>query len=178
MKQLLFILALSVICIPLIGQRSEAYILTSSSENNARSNNDHWVVNQVNGKSNNGKLVVDLAKDTEWDIIIYAAGSDKPISRTMLQTAFSLAPGLYDIEVNKIRVEGIPVEKGNVTRIKAGTLTVTRKTLWTLYDAEKKYALINSISPEKRGLPAGKYIITINGEDREVIIKDGEVTVI
>ena len=135
---------------------------------------EKWVINQVNAKSDNGELFVNLPKDTEWDIAIYAAGSSKILSNTMLQTSFTLPPGSYDLEINHIWIKGVPVEKGNNTRLKTGMLHIANKTPWTLYDESKQTVLINSSSAETRGLPVGKYKLTIMGQDHDIEIKDGE----
>jgi len=135
---------------------------------------EKWIINKVNEKSDNGKLFIDLPKETEWDITIYAAGSSKVLSNTMLQKEFTLSPGSYDLEINHIKIAGVPVEKGNNTRLKAGMLHIPNKTPWTLYDEAKQKVLINSSSTEIRGLPIGKYKLTIKEEDHDIEIKDGK----
>lgn len=135
---------------------------------------DKWVINKVNEKSDNGKLFVTLPEGTEWDITIYTAGSSKVLSNTMLQKEFTLSPGSYDLEINHIRIKGVPVEKGNNTRLKAGVLHIPNKTPWTLYDEAKQKVLINRSSTEARGLPVGKYKLTIKGQDHDIEIKDGK----
>jgi hypothetical protein len=135
---------------------------------------EKWVINKVNEKSDNGKLFIDLPKETEWDITIFAAGSSKVLSNTMLQKEFTLSPGNYDLEIDHIKITGVPVEKGNNTRLKAGVLHIPNKTPWTLYDEAKQKVLINSSSTEARGLPIGKYKLTIKEEDHDIEIKDGK----
>jgi hypothetical protein len=135
---------------------------------------DKWVINKVNAKSGTGKLFVTLPKGSEWDITIYSAGSSKVLSNTMLQQDFVLLPGSYDLEINHISVKGVPVEKGNNTRLKTGVLHITNPTSWTLYDEAKEKVLINSTSAQKRGVPIGKYKLTIMGQDQDIEIKDGE----
>ena len=155
-----------------------AMYVACNNQNEATTSNENttekWVINKVNEKSDNGKLFVDLPKDTEWDITIYAAGSSKVLSNTMLQKEFTLSPGSYDLEINHIKITGVPVEKGNNTRLKAGMLQIPNKTLWTLYDEAKQTVLINRTSAETRGIPVGKYKLTINGKDHDIEIKDGE----
>ena len=124
---------------------------------------EKWVVKKLNAKSGTGKLYVSLPKGTEWDMTIYASGSSKVLSNTMLQTSFALLPGIYDLEINHIKITGVPVEKGNETRLKTGVLNINNSTSWTLYDASKQKVLLNSVSAGKRGLPIGKYKLTIMG---------------
>ncbi len=45
---------------------------------------------------------------------------------------------------------------------------------WTLYDEAKQKVLINSSPTETRGLPIGKYKLSIMGQDTDIEIKDGE----
>lgn len=135
---------------------------------------EKWVINKVNATTSTGNLLIDLPKDTKWDITIYTAGSSKVLSNTMLQTNFALPPGLYDLEINHIWIKGVPVETGNDTRLKAGVLHIRDKTPWTLYDEAKQQVLINSSSEEERGLPIGKYKLTIKGQDHDIEIKDGK----
>lgn len=135
---------------------------------------DKWVIDNANEKGDNGKLFVDLPKDTKWDMTIYAADSSKVLSNTMLQTGFVLPPGLYDLEINHILIKGVPVEKGNNTRLKTGVLHIRNKTPWTLYDEAKQKVLVNGSSAETRGLPIGKYKLTIKEQDHDIEIKDGK----
>ena len=135
---------------------------------------EKWVINKVNAATDNGKLYVTLPKDTKWDMTIYTAGSDKVLSNTMLQTSFDLQPGLYDLEINHIWIKAVPVEKGNNTRLKTGVLRIRDKTPWTLYDEAKQTVLVNGSASETRGVPIGKYKLTIKGEDHDIGIMDGK----
>jgi hypothetical protein len=67
---------------------------------------------------------------------------------------------------------GVPVEKGNSTRIKAGVLHITSPDAWTLYDETKQKVLINTYSAQTRGLPVGIYKLTIVGKDQDIEILD------
>ncbi len=139
-------------------------------------NSDKWEIIKENTKSSTGKLFVTLPKGTEWDMTIYAAGTTKVLSSTSLKTSFTLQPGTYDLEINKIRITGVPVEKGNNTRLKAGVLHMTTIDSWTLYDEPKKIVLINSLSPQERGLPIGNYKLTLLGQVQDIEIKDEGTT--
>lgn len=150
--------------------------IACKNKNEATTDNpaEKWVINKVNANTDNGKLIVTLPKETEWDMTIYGAGSSKVLSNTMLQTSFALSPGLYDLEINHIWIKGVPIEKGNDTRLKTGVLHVPNKTAWTLYDETKQNVLINSSSTQKRGLPIGKYKLSLKGQDHDIEIKDGK----
>ena len=141
---------------------------------NEKISSENWLINKVNKKSSTGKLYVTLPKGAAWDMTIYVAGSKKVLYNTMLKTSFNLLPGAYDLEINHIKITGVPVEKGNETRLKTGVLYIANATSWTLYDETKKTVLINSLAAETRGLPIGKYKLTIMGQDRDIEIKDGE----
>jgi hypothetical protein len=153
-------------------------ILVSCGNKNETPANDNttekWVISKENGAGENGTLLIDLPKETEWDITIYPADTTKVLSNTMLQKVFSLSPGKYDLEINHIWIKGVPVEKGNVTRLKTGILSIKKMTTWTLYDEAKQIVLINSTAAVSRGLPIGKYKLTINEKDHDIEIKDGE----
>jgi hypothetical protein len=135
-------------------------------------NSENWETIKGNGKSSTGKLFVTLPKGTEWDMTIYAAGTTKVLSNTSLKTSLILPPGKYDLEINHIWIKGVPVEKGNSTRIKAGVLKITASDAWTLYDKTKETVLINTYSAQNRGLPIGKYVLRTNGSDEFIEIKD------
>lgn len=138
----------------------------------AQNETEKWEIIKVNAKGSTGKLFVTLPKGTEWDVTIYAAGSDKVLSFTRFQQIFVLLPGSYDLEINHIKITGVPVEKGNNTRLKAGVLHITNSDSWWLYDETKQQVLLGGSSPQTRGLPVGKYILTIMGQDQDVEIKD------
>ena len=165
MKQIILSLLTYSICLSAFTQ-----IDTSKKINPGYS--DKWEIIKGNIKSSTGKLFVTLPKGTEWDMTIYAAGTTKVLSNTSLKTSFTLQPGTYDLQINKIRIKGVPVEKGNNTRLKAGVLHITTPDSWTLYDETKQTVLINSLSPQERGLPIGKYKLTILGQVQDIEIKD------
>lgn len=135
---------------------------------------EKWIIKKVNANTENGNLYVTLPKDTKWDLTIYTTGSDKVLSNTMLQTSFPLPPGLYDLEINHIWIKGVPIEKGNDTRLKTGILRIKDKTPWTLYDETKQKVLVNGSSSETRGVPIGKYKLTIKDQDHDIEIRDGK----
>ncbi len=169
MKKFFLLLLVPILLLGVFGCNNKKEV-TAENENT----NEKWVINKVNANTSTGKLLVDLPEETEWDITIYNAGSDQVLSNTMLKTSFELPPALYDLEINHIRIKGVPVEKGNETRLKTGVLHIPNKTSWTLYDEAKQTVLINSSSTQKRGLPIGKYTLTIKGENHAITITDGK----
>jgi len=152
---------------------SFGYPIESGSGNSGETAAEKWVVNKQNKKLSTGRLFVTLPREASWDMTIYNSGSNKVLSNTMLKTSFNLLPGKYDLEINKIRITGVPVEKGNETRLKAGVLRIASGS-WTLYDESKQKVLINSMDGQTRGLPAGKYKLTLMGQDIDIEIKDGQ----
>ena len=136
---------------------------------------EKWVITRVYAKSITGKLFFDLPNNALRDLKIYAAGSDKVIASSKLKTTFDLTPGRYDLETDHIWIKGVPVEKGNNTRIKAGVLQVTAFGSWKLYDESKETVLINTSNPQSRGLPVGKYKLTIGWQVEDIEIKDGSI---
>ena len=136
---------------------------------------DKWAVNNSGSKTSSGKLFVTLPKGTTCDVTIYAAGSDKIVSNTILQQNFVLLPGSYDLAINQVKISGVPVENGSNTRLKAGVLRISNALSWTLYDESKENVLINSLAAGSWGLPVGKYILAMLGQDHAIEIKDGEM---
>ena len=124
MKKLLFQLLAYSICVSVFAQ-------LEVSKNSNADTSDKWVMTKLSVKSSTGKLYVTLPKGTAWDMTIYAAGSAKVVSSTMLKTSFTLLPGTYDLEINKIRITGVPVVKGYQTRLKTGVLRISNSTSWT-----------------------------------------------
>lgn len=165
MKRILFSLLTCSICL-------SAFTQIDTSKKISPGNSEKWEIIKGNAKSSTGKLFVTLPKGTEWDMTVYAAGTTKVLSNTSLKTSLTLPPGTYDVQVNHIWVRGVPVEKGNNTRLKAGVLHMTTTDSWTLYDEPKKIVLINSLSPQERGLPIGKYKLTILGQVQDIEIID------
>jgi len=165
MKQILLSLLTCGICV-------SAFTQIDSSKKINPGNPDKWEIIKGSAKSSTGKLFVTLPKGTEWDMTIYATGTTKVLSNTSLKTSLTLQPGTYDLQINHIWIKGVPVEKGNETRLKAGVLHVTTPDSWTLYDETQKTVLINSLSPQERGLPIGKYKLTILGQVQDIEITD------
>ncbi len=153
-----------------------AFAQIEVSKKNNTDTSDKWVMTKLSAKSNTGILYVSLPKTAEWDMTIYVTGSNQPLSNTILKKSFSLPPGNYDLLINHIKITGVPVVKGYQTRLKTGVLRIVNSTSWTLYDEFKKRVLINSLAAETRGLPVGKYKLTMMGQDRDIEIKDEGTT--
>ncbi|MGQ0549019.1 MAG: hypothetical protein ACT4PY_05050 [Armatimonadota bacterium] len=136
-------------------------------------------------KGATGRLVVTLPKGTEFVVYVYRAGAKSPSAGQKYGKAFTLAPGPYDVVINKggsdmarlWRIRGVPIERGKDTRIHAGVLNVvSAEGMWQVYDENKVVIVVDGSGPEKVGLAAGKYLIKISGEFSPVVIKDGQVT--
>ena len=69
----------------------------------------------------------------------------------------------------------MPVEKLKETRIKTGVLNVLIESTWKLLDPDGK-AFYTAYTAQKIILPAGRYKVSLQGKEMEVVIKDGEVT--
>lgn len=165
MKRILLSLLTCSICVSTFAQ-------IDTSKKIRPGNSDKWEIVKGNTKAVKSKLFVSLPEDAHWDMTIYAAGSNKVLSNTLVKKEFLLLPGSYDLEINKIRINGVPVEKGNNTRVKAGILNVTANGPWTLYDETHQTVLINTYYEQKRGLPVGKYTLYMNGQSENIEIKD------
>lgn len=151
-------------------------ILKSKSAKTNDSNNDkQWVITQnPTAKGATGKLFLNIPKEVESVITISQPVTERQVSYTLNEHAFSLVPGTYDFTLSGSKVKGVPVQKGMDTRIKAGILNVVATGTWTLYDEKKDRQVYYSISAKKIGLPIGTYQLEINGTMQQVVIKDGE----
>ena len=146
-----------------------------SAKTNDSSNDKQWVITQnPTAKGATGKLFLNIPKEAESVITISQPVTERQVSYTLNEHAFSLVPGTYDVTLSGSKVKDVPVQKGMDTRIKAGILNVVATGIWTLYDEKKDRQVYYSISAKKIGLPIGTYQMEINGTMQEVVIKDGE----
>ena len=87
-----------------------------------------------------------------------------------------LPPGTYDVMIGNVLIPGVEIRGGNDTQIKVGALRVNadQRTTYEIFDASnqqvaKKYG--QSIT----GLPAGNYLLRIDGKVETVTIEDGQI---
>ncbi len=138
-------------------------------------NEKQWVITQnLLAKGATGKLFLNLPKEAETVITISQPVTERQVSYSLNDHAFSLVPGIYDVTLSGSKVKGVPIQKGMDTRIKAGVLNVVATGTWTLFDEKKDRQIYYSISAKKIGLPIGTYQMEINGTMQLVVIKDGE----
>lgn len=146
-----------------------------SAKTNDSNNDKQWVITQnPTTKGATGKLFLNILKEAESVITISQPVTERQVSYTLNEHAFSLVPGTYDVTLSGSKVKDVPVQKGMDTRIKAGILNVVATGIWTLYDEKKDRQVYYSISAKKIGLPIGTYQMEINGTMQEVVIRDGE----
>ena len=142
---------------------------------NTSINDKQWVITQnLLTKGATGKLFLNLPKGAESIITISQPVTERQVSYSLNDHAFSLVPGTYDVTLSGSKVKGVPIQKGMDTRIKAGVLNVVATGTWTLYDEKKDRQVYYSNNPKQIGLPIGTYQLEINGTKQLVVIKDGE----
>ena len=121
-----------------------------------------------------GTLNIVVPVNAEYTIKIYSLPDHTLLYNSNEQRNFSLFPGMYDVEISGMILKNIFVYKGMDTRIKAGTLNVSYKLLWALYDENKVKKIFSSPLSKKVHFPIGIYQLEINGILRPIEIKDGE----
>lgn len=78
-------------------------------------------------KSNNGVLDLEFSGNTSWRIKIInpAGGFTELTAADVLATKkYALPEGEYTIELNRVRIEKVPIQHGKKTRIRAGILRI------------------------------------------------------
>ena len=101
-----------------------------------------WVMAPVKGmKKGLGRLDMNFPDSVYWWVIIYDH-ADKMIKSFYpheKKRSFTLAPGLYRVELSNVRVENVPIEEGHATRLKSGAATIqSTEEYWQLYNESKE----------------------------------------
>jgi len=147
----------------------------NTSPDTSETSAEKWVISSSGLKGATGTLTVDLPADATWNVYILTT-EDKGLVNTYNTASHTLLPRKYNIHLTKLPVNGVPVQKGMNTRLKAGVLNVVTTGQWGIWDESQTKNYSTYYSPTKLGLPVGKYAISISGQFQTVEIKDGEVT--
>lgn len=124
-----------------------------------------------------GRLNTQFAPDVDWSIDIRNRENKFITNRSSYSkhgNAQEVAPGVYNFEMNHILVENVPIEKGKVTRLKAGILNIVSEGNWELYDETEKKFRTSGNKPKKFALPVGTYRLKLGGQFYTVVMKDGK----
>jgi hypothetical protein len=141
-----------------------------------------WVITPVtNMKGVLGQLDMNFPPGLGWvgNLAITRQADNKYItsfSGDALRTEkkYSISPDQYLIHLNNLPVENVPIQKGHVTRLKAGFLNVVSEGTWQIYNESKEKQLTSYNKPMKFVMPVGNYQLSIGGQFYPVTIKDGK----
>ena len=147
----------------------------NTSPDTSETSAEKWVITSSGLKGATGTLSVELPADVTWNVYI-ATTADKKLLTTYNTKSHTLLPGQFNILLTSLPVNGVPIEKGMNTRLKAGVLNVVTTGSWGIWNESQTKHYSTYYSPTKLGLPVGKYAISVNGQFQTVEIKDGEVT--
>ncbi len=165
-----------------------AYNLTSIADDivddvvpaNPNNNNNNtsaakWEIKPAEMKGVMGRLSSDFPSDVEWSINIYTTENKflRNHSKVSKMKYYNLAPGNYNIKLNTVPVENVPIEKGKETRLKAGFLDIVSEGNWELRSESKEKFLTSGNKPQKLALPVGSYQLKLGTQFFPVSIKDG-----
>lgn len=138
---------------------------------------DHWVITPVTGmKGVLGALDINFPEDVIRDILIRRQVDNTFITSVSRNAkSYTIAPGEYHFVLTNVPVENVPIQKGHITRLKAGFINLVSEGDWHLYDELKKKAYTSGNKPQKIVLPVGNYQLKLGGQFYPVTIKDGEI---
>lgn len=110
-------------------------------------------------------------------VYIYQPGAPAQLALSTGGGAFAVAPGTYDVEVQKLRLTNVPVKAGYDTRVKVGALRVTadNSTTYHVLDEAQQRELAKGYGKSVFGLPVGRYVLKIRQHDEPITIGDGLV---
>lgn len=140
---------------------------------------DRWVLSPSDEvKGNLGRLNTHFDAGIEWGIDVFTNPARQPVmsrstKRRGKELFAEMAPGIYSFRLNMAMVEPVPIVKGMETRLKSGTLDVRSSSTWTLWD-ESGMKIYSSPGVKKLALPVGNYKLTLNGQNSNLSIRDGE----
>lgn len=110
-------------------------------------------------------------------VYVYQPGAPTQLALSTGGGAFAVAPGTYDVEVQKVRLANVPVKAGYDTRVKVGALRVTadNATTYRVLDEAQQREVAKGYGKSVFGLPAGRYVLKLRQRDEPVTIGDGMV---
>ena len=148
----------------------------ASSSNPATTSEQQWVItaNPVL-KGITGRILVNGPTGAKATIQFFRQGEPRHFETWYNPKADNFIPANYDITINGAKIFNAPVEKLKETRIKTGVLNVLVESTWKLLDPNGK-AFYTAYTAQKIILPVGRYKVSLQGKEMEVVIKDGEVT--
>lgn len=111
-------------------------------------------------------------------VYVYQPGATQQVALSVGSGTFPLAPGIYDVEVLKIRLTGVSVKAGHDTRVKVGALRITadNATTYRILDETQQRELTKGYGTSVFGLPVGRYMLHLGQRNEPISINDGTIT--
>lgn len=122
-----------------------------------------------------GRVNMNFPAGVDWSVDFYTLENNYVTNRSIFskhKMFHDLTPGNYNITLNHVKIENVPVEKGKEVRLEAGILNIITREPWQLYNESKEKYYTSGIKPVKFALPVGRYILNFEGKDYRVVIKD------
>ncbi len=162
-----------------------SYGYPASSGNGASANANataKWVITPVGSmKGVLGQLDMNFPSGLDWvgNLAITRQADNKYITSfsgnaLLTEKKYNISPDEYLIHLNNLPIEKVPIQKGHITRLKAGFLKVVSEGSWQIYNESKEKQLTSYNKPMKFVMPVGNYQLSIGGQFFPVTIKDGE----
>ncbi len=128
-----------------------------------------------------GRLAVNFPEGTNSGstrIDVFKPGEQKTLVGGFGGHTFDLLPGIYDVEISKKRLTGVPIQSAHDTRVKVGVLQVNAggSTRVDVVDKDGQSALTGGYGNQTIGLPVGTFQVKVAGQAEPVTIDDGKVT--
>jgi hypothetical protein len=126
-----------------------------------------------------GRLLVHAMEGVEnFRVDVFKAGTTDRAADWYGNRTNDLIPGRYDVVVNGVKLENVPIDRRSDTNIRLGALAInlSGNARWEVYDASKDTRYTDGYGSKMIALPVGKYAVKIAGGFLEIEIKDGQVT--
>ena len=128
-----------------------------------------------------GRLVVAFpegANASGTRVDVYKSSESSSIAGGYGGKTFDLLPGSHTVVIAGKRVEGVPVQSGNDTKLKVGALRITAGsgTRVDLLDPATKKSLVGGYGNQQYGLPVGPIAVQVAGQSEVVTIQEGKIT--
>ena len=143
---------------------------------NTTAGTDKWTVTaneKIKGEF--GRVNMNFPAGVDWSFDFYTPENKYVTNRSSFskhQMFYDITPGRYNITLNHVTVENVPVEKGKEVKLKSGFLKLVTNSHWELYNESKEKYYTSGIKPVIFALPVGTYLLNFEGKDHRMVIKD------
>jgi hypothetical protein len=127
-----------------------------------------------------GRVIVSFPAGTEasgTNIRLFRTGISEPVQTRYGSLAEEVLPGSYAVAITEQRVQGVAVQSGHDTRVRAGVLRVQAgpSTQINLLNGSGQ-PITTWYGARDVGLPPGSFHVEVSGEVVPVTIQDGKIT--